>query len=68
MVGQYFSVCPCTALRAERCDIYTDVDGIYTADPRIVAKRKARPYFHEEMLELASLGSKVLQTVRLDWP
>ena len=51
------------ALRAERCDIYTDVDGIYTADPRIVAKaQKLDRISHEEMLELASLGSKVLQT------
>ncbi len=51
------------ALRAERCDIYTDVDGIYTTDPRIVAKaRKLAKITYEEMLELASLGAKVLQT------
>lgn len=51
------------ALGAERCDIYTDVDGIYTADPRIVAKaRKLDKITYEEMLELASLGAKVLQT------
>ena len=50
------------ALGAERCDIYTDVDGVYTTDPRIVprAKRLARVAF-EEMLEMASLGAKVLQ-------
>lgn len=51
------------ALKADRCDIYTDVDGIYTTDPRIVegARRLNRIAF-EEMLELASLGAKVLQT------
>jgi aspartate kinase len=51
------------ALQADRCDIYTDVDGIYTTDPRIVpeARRLNRISF-EEMLELASLGAKVLQT------
>lgn len=51
------------ALRADRCDIYTDVDGIYTTDPRIVAKaRKLTRIAYEEMLELASVGAKVLQT------
>ncbi|OIQ92765.1 aspartate kinase Ask_LysC [mine drainage metagenome] len=51
------------ALHADRCDIYTDVDGIYTTDPRIVAKaRKLDKITYEEMLELASLGAKVLQT------
>jgi aspartate kinase len=46
-----------------RCDIYTDVDGVYTADPRIVSKaRKLRRISYEEMLEQASLGAKVLQT------
>ncbi|MBV9784441.1 MAG: aspartate kinase [Acidisphaera sp.] len=51
------------ALRAERCDIYTDVDGVYTTDPRIVAKaRKLDKIAYEEMLELASVGAKVLQT------
>jgi aspartate kinase len=51
------------ALRADRCDIYTDVDGIYTTDPRIVAKaRKLDKIAYEEMLELASVGAKVLQT------
>ena len=51
------------ALRADRCDIYTDVDGVYTTDPRIVAKaRKLARITYEEMLELASVGAKVLQT------
>jgi aspartate kinase len=51
------------ALGADRCDIYTDVDGVYTADPRIVkSARKLDRITYEEMLELASLGAKVLQT------
>jgi aspartate kinase len=51
------------ALEADRCDIFTDVDGVYTTDPRIVAKaRKLDRITYEEMLELASLGAKVLQT------
>ena len=51
------------ALKADRCDIYTDVDGIYTSDPRIVAKaRKLDKITCEEMLEMASVGAKVLQT------
>ena len=51
------------ALKADRCDIYTDVDGVYTTDPRIVAKaRRLDKVAFEEMLELASLGAKVLQT------
>jgi len=51
------------ALDADRCDIYTDVDGVYTADPRIVAKaRKLDKITYEEMLEMASQGAKVLQT------
>jgi len=51
------------AIRADRCDIYTDVDGIYTSDPRIVKKaRKLSKISYEEMLEFASLGAKVLQT------
>ena len=51
------------ALKADRCDIYTDVDGVYTTDPRIVAKaRKLHKITYEEMLELASVGAKVLQT------
>ena len=51
------------AFEAERCDIYTDVDGVYTTDPRITSKaRKLEKISYEEMLELASLGAKVLQT------
>jgi aspartate kinase len=51
------------AFAAERCDIYTDVDGVYTTDPRITGKaRKLDKIAFEEMLELASLGAKVLQT------
>ncbi|WP_299194620.1 aspartate kinase [uncultured Litoreibacter sp.] len=51
------------AFEAERCDIYTDVDGVYTTDPRIEDKaRKLDRISFEEMLELASLGAKVLQT------
>jgi aspartate kinase len=51
------------ALKADLCDIYTDVDGVYTTDPRIVPKAKRMPKVsYEEMLEMASLGSKVLQT------
>lgn len=51
------------AINADRCDIYTDVDGVYTTDPRIVAKaRKLDKISYEEMLEMASLGAKVLQT------
>jgi aspartate kinase len=51
------------ALKADRCDIFTDVDGVYTADPRIVAKAsKLNKITYEEMLEMASLGARVLQT------
>ncbi|HKK30981.1 MAG TPA: aspartate kinase [Alphaproteobacteria bacterium] len=51
------------ALEADRCDIFTDVDGVYTCDPRIVTKaRKLDRITYEEMLEMASLGAKVLQT------
>jgi aspartate kinase len=51
------------AVRADRCDIYTDVDGVYTTDPRIVPRaRKLAMITYEEMLELASVGAKVLQT------
>ncbi len=51
------------ALQADRCDIYTDVDGVYTTDPRIVPRaRKLASISYEEMLELASVGAKVLQT------
>ncbi|MGH6955210.1 MAG: aspartate kinase, partial [Caulobacteraceae bacterium] len=51
------------ALQADRCDIYTDVDGVYTTDPRITSRaRRLERISYEEMLELASLGAKVLQT------
>jgi aspartate kinase len=51
------------ALKADRCDIYTDVDGVYTTDPRIVkTAKKLEKVTYEEMLEMASLGAKVLQT------
>ncbi len=51
------------ALGAERCDIFTDVDGVYTCDPRIVSKgRKLEKITYEEMLEMASLGARVLHT------
>ena len=51
------------AMKADRCDIYTDVDGVYTTDPRIVPRaRKLKKVTYEEMLELASVGAKVLQT------
>ena len=50
------------AIQADRCDIYTDVDGIYTTDPRVVPKARRMPKIaYEEMLELASLGAKVMQ-------
>ena len=51
------------AVRADLCDIYTDVEGVYTTDPRIVPRARRLPKIsYEEMLEMASLGSKVLQT------
>ncbi|MEX2644524.1 MAG: aspartate kinase [Acetobacterales bacterium] len=57
------AVAMAAALRADRCDIFTDVDGVYTCDPRIVPKaRKLSKITYEEMLEMASLGAKVLQT------
>jgi aspartate kinase len=57
------AVAVAAALQAERCDIYTDVDGVYTTDPRIESKaRKLAKISYEEMLEMASLGAKVLQT------
>lgn len=57
------AVAVAAAVLADRCDIYTDVDGVYTTDPRIVSKaRKLHKVTYEEMLELASVGSKVLQT------
>jgi len=56
------AVAVAAAIRAERCDIYTDVDGVYTTDPRVVARaRRLDKVAFEEMLELASLGAKVLQ-------
>ena len=57
------AVAMAVALNADVCDIYTDVDGVYTTDPRIVPKARRLPKVsYEEMLEMASLGSKVLQT------
>ena len=57
------AVAMAAALGAERCDIFTDVDGVYTSDPRIVSKaRKLQRITYEEMLEMASQGAKVLQT------
>ena len=57
------AVAVAAAVKADRCDIYTDVDGIYTTDPRIVPQaRKLAAVAYEEMLELASVGAKVLQT------
>ena len=57
------AVAVAAALGADRCDIFTDVDGVYTTDPRIVSKaRKLDRITYEEMLEMASLGAKVLQT------
>jgi aspartate kinase len=57
------AVAVAAGIRAERCDIYTDVDGVYTTDPRIVPKaRRLEKIAYEEMLEMASLGAKVLQT------
>jgi aspartate kinase len=56
------AVAVAAAIKAERCDIYTDVDGVYTTDPRIVPKaRRLDRVSYEEMLEMASLGAKVLQ-------
>jgi aspartate kinase len=61
--GDTSAVAVAAALKADRCDIYTDVDGVYTTDPRIVPKaRRMEKISYEEMLELASLGAKVLQT------
>jgi len=57
------AVAVAAAMKADRCDIYTDVDGVYTTDPRIVPRaRKLKYVTYEEMLELASVGAKVLQT------
>jgi len=56
------AVAVAAAIKAERCDIYTDVDGVYTTDPRIVTKaRRLDRVAFEEMLEMASMGAKVLQ-------
>ena len=56
------AVAVAAAIAAERCDIYTDVDGVYTTDPRVVARaRRLDRVAYEEMLELASLGAKILQ-------
>ncbi len=57
------AVAVAAAINADRCDIYTDVDGVYTTDPRIAPKaRRIKKVGYEEMLEMASLGAKVLQT------
>lgn len=57
------AVAVAAAIGADRCDIYTDVDGVYTTDPRLVPAAKKMPLVsYEEMLEMASLGAKVLQT------
>jgi len=57
------AVAVAAGIGAARCDIYTDVDGVYTTDPRIVPKaRRLEKIAYEEMLEMASLGAKVLQT------
>ncbi len=57
------AVAVAAAVKADRCDIYTDVNGVYTTDPRIVSRaRKLTAVTYEEMLELASVGAKVLQT------
>ena len=57
------AVAVAAALGAKSCDIYTDVDGVYTTDPRIVSKAQRIPKIsYEEMLEMASMGAKVLQT------
>jgi aspartate kinase len=57
------AVAVAAAVNADRCDIYTDVDGVYTTDPRIVPRaKKLERVTYEEMLELASVGAKVLQT------
>jgi aspartate kinase len=61
--GDLSAVAVAAALKADRCDIYTDVDGVYTTDPRIESKaRRLDQISYEEMLEMASLGAKVLQS------
>jgi aspartate kinase len=60
--GDLSAVAVAAALKADMCNIYTDVDGVYTTDPRIVPKaRRIEKISYEEMLEMASLGAKVLQ-------
>src|SRR5205807_978068 len=60
--GDTSAVAIAVALRASVCEIYTDVDGVYTTDPRLCARaRKIEKIAYEEMMELASLGAKVLQ-------
>src|SRR6201996_360903 len=60
--GDLSAVAVAASLSADRCDIYTDVDGVYTTDPRIVERAKRLPRIsYEEMLEMASLGAKVMQ-------
>jgi aspartate kinase len=61
--GDLSAVAVAAALKADRCDIYTDVDGVYTTDPRIESRaRRLDQISYEEMLEMASLGAKVLQS------
>ena len=61
--GDLSAVAVAAALKAARCDIYTDVDGVYTTDPRIEERARRLPKIsYEEMLEMASLGARVLQT------
>jgi aspartate kinase len=61
--GDLSAVAVAAALRADRCDIYTDVDGVYTTDPRIESRaRRLEKISYEEMLEMASLGARVLQS------
>jgi len=61
--GDLSAVAVASALHADRCDIYTDVDGVYTTDPRIEARAQRLPRIsYEEMLEMASLGARVLQS------
>jgi len=61
--GDLSAVAVAASLHADRCDIYTDVDGVYTTDPRIEERAQRLPKIsYEEMLEMASLGAKVLQS------
>ena len=64
----HLAVAMAAALNADRCDIYTDVDGVYTTDPRIAPKaRKLSQITFEEMLEMASSGAKVCKPDRSLW-